>query len=56
MLAKEFADFFVPMDGIFVQRAAEGISETDMAADGVHPTPLGHGIIALQWLKTLGAL
>ncbi|MDR2376042.1 MAG: SGNH/GDSL hydrolase family protein [Treponema sp.] len=55
-LAKEFADVFIPMDGIFARCAVEGISETDMSADGVHPAPRGHGIIAAEWLKALGVL
>jgi lysophospholipase L1-like esterase len=25
-----------------------------MSEDGVHPTGLGHGIIAAEWLKALG--
>jgi lysophospholipase L1-like esterase len=54
-LAKEYADFFIPMDGIFVRYTVEGIKETEMAADGVHPTPLGHGIIASEWLRTISA-
>ena len=52
-LAKQYADFFIPMDGIFVRYAVEGIRETDMAADGVHPTQLGHGIIASEWIGAL---
>ncbi|GHV68777.1 lipase [Spirochaetia bacterium] len=55
-LAKEYADVFVPLDGIFTRYAVEGLDEAAMAADGVHPTPTGHGIIALQWLKALGVL
>jgi len=52
-LAKEYADKFIPMDGIFTRYAVEGVKEADMAADGVHPTPLGHGIMAIEWLKVL---
>ena len=52
-LAMEYADFFIPMDGIFARCAVEGIREADMAADGVHPTPLGHGIIASEWIRAL---
>ncbi|MDR0718183.1 MAG: SGNH/GDSL hydrolase family protein [Treponema sp.] len=55
-LAKEFADVFIPLDGIFARYAVEGIREADMSADGVHPTPRGHGIIAAEWLKALGIL
>jgi lysophospholipase L1-like esterase len=52
-LAKEFADIFIPMDSIFARYAVGGVRETDMSADGVHPTPCGHGIIAAEWLKAL---
>ncbi|MCL2831720.1 MAG: SGNH/GDSL hydrolase family protein [Treponema sp.] len=52
-LAKEYADCFIPMDGIFVRYAAQGYKDTDMAGDGVHPTPFGHGIIAAEWLRSL---
>jgi lysophospholipase L1-like esterase len=52
-LAREFADVFVPMDGIFARYAVEGIPDTDMSGDGVHPTPRGHGIIAAEWLRHL---
>jgi lysophospholipase L1-like esterase len=55
-LAKEFADVFIPMDGIFAQYAVKGIREADMSADGVHPASRGHGIIAAEWLKALGVL
>jgi lysophospholipase L1-like esterase len=55
-LAKEFADVFIPMDGIFARYAVEGVNEVDMSADGVHPTPQGHSIIAAEWLKALGVL
>ena len=54
-LAKELADIYIPMDGIFVRYTVEGTKEADMAADGVHPTPLGHGIIASEWLLGLKA-
>ena len=53
-LAKEYADFYLPLDGILTRYAVEGTSEIDMAADGVHPTPLGHGIIASEWIRCLG--
>ena len=52
-LAKEYADVFIPLDGIFTRYAVQGAKDIDMAADGVHPTPLGHGIIASEWLRAL---
>jgi lysophospholipase L1-like esterase len=53
-LAREFAHAFIPLDGIFASYAAGGIKDADMSADGVHPSPRGHGIIAGEWLKALG--
>jgi lysophospholipase L1-like esterase len=56
ILAREFADVFIPMDGIFVSYTVSGKHDVDIAADGVHPTPTGHAIIAESWLKALGIL
>jgi lysophospholipase L1-like esterase len=42
------------MDGIFVSYAVSDIRESDMSDDGVHPTDLGHGIIAGEWIKVVG--
>ena len=53
-LAKKYADVFIPMDGIFAYYTVQGTKESLMAADGVHPTPLGHGIIGSEWLRALG--
>jgi lysophospholipase L1-like esterase len=53
-LAREFADVFIPLDGILASYAVAGIKDADMSADGVHPSPQGHGIIAAEWLKALG--
>lgn len=55
-LAKEFADFYLPMDGIFSKAEVECCSCTQIAADGVHPTQIGHSIIAKEYLKALGAI
>jgi lysophospholipase L1-like esterase len=52
-LAGQFADYFLPSDGILARYAAEGIPEERIAADGVHPTPDGHGILAYEWLRCL---
>ena len=51
-LAGEFADVFVPMDGIFAQHAVLQGMEI-WAGDGVHPTPAGHGLIAKAWLDAV---
>lgn len=54
-LAREYADVFIPMDGIF---AAESIKHapSELAADGVHPTPLGASIMAEYYADAVDAL
>ena len=44
-LAREFADAFIPMDGLFASHCI-GEAPTDWAADGVHPTEAGARLIA----------
>lgn len=48
-LAAEFGLTLLPLDTILTQRAAAHPAGT-LAADGVHPTALGHQIIAEAWL------
>nr|MDD6335057.1 SGNH/GDSL hydrolase family protein [bacterium] len=55
-LAAEFADYYLPLDGIFAALQVGRYRAADLAADGVHPTPVGHSIIAHEMLKTLGML
>lgn len=50
-LAKEFADYYIPMDGIYTKYVVEQYSCTEITADGVHPSPIGHRIIAEEYLK-----
>lgn len=50
-LAKEFADYYIPLDGIFAKAEVEGYHCEQIAADGVHPTPLGHRMIAEEYIK-----
>ncbi|MDR3304145.1 MAG: SGNH/GDSL hydrolase family protein [Treponema sp.] len=52
-LAREFADVFIPMDGIFVAHMVAGLKDADITEDGVHPTPVGHAIIAQTWLQAV---
>jgi lysophospholipase L1-like esterase len=51
-LAREFAARLVPLDGLF---AAASVRQAPAiwAADGVHPTPAGHGLIARAWLDAV---
>ncbi len=50
-LAKEFADYYIPMDGIYAKYEVEQYTCTEIAADGVHPSPIGHRIIAEEYLR-----
>jgi len=43
---------FVPLHGLFEQLAREA-PPAYWAADGVHPTVAGHGVIARAWLDTV---
>lgn len=54
-LAREFEAVLVPLDGIFAAAACRR-EPAYWAADGVHPSPAGHALIAQNWLKALGAL
>lgn len=52
-LAREFADAFVPLDGIFAAACVKQPCEF-WAADGVHPTASGHALIASAFLDATG--
>ncbi len=49
-LAREYADAFVPLDGIFAAASVEA-APTEFAADGVHPTARGAELIASHYLE-----
>ena len=49
-LALEFADVYVPMDGIFTAACCRRKPEF-WAADGVHPTQAGHMLLAKSWMQ-----
>ncbi|MBN1933543.1 MAG: GDSL family lipase, partial [Anaerolineae bacterium] len=51
-LAREFGAIYVPLDGILAQ-ASTRRAPAFWAADGVHPTPAGHALIAQAWLKAV---
>jgi lysophospholipase L1-like esterase len=55
-LASEFADYYLPLDGIFASLAVRQYTCAEITEDGVHPTQTGHGIIAYEYLKLLGVL
>ena len=52
-LAKEFADYYIPMDGIFAKAEVEMFTCRQITEDGVHPTRTGHSIIAEEYLNAL---
>ncbi|MGN1410639.1 MAG: GDSL-type esterase/lipase family protein, partial [Eubacteriales bacterium] len=49
-LAREFADAFIPLDGIFAANCI-GEAPTAWAADGVHPTEAGARLIARHYAE-----
>lgn len=49
-LAKEFDAGFIPLQSIF-EAASQRAPMAHWAADGVHPTPAGHQLIADAWLE-----
>jgi lysophospholipase L1-like esterase len=52
-LAVEYGAELLPLDGLFAQ-AATLAPAGYWAADGVHPTPAGHALIAETWLENAG--
>ncbi len=53
-LADEFGAVMVKLDSIFAD-AAKRSEPSYWASDGVHPTGAGHALIAMSWLKAVGA-
>lgn len=54
-LAREFADVFVPLDGIFAAVSIKN-EPTFWASDGVHPTADGAKLIAEHYLQAIKSL
>ena len=52
-LAKEYADYYLPLDGILARAEVEEYDCKEIAEDGVHPTEIGHSIIAREYMKIL---
>jgi len=51
-MGAEFASAYVPLDGLFAAAACKRPAAT-WAADGVHPTFAGHGLIAEAWIQAV---
>lgn len=54
-LAREFADAYIPMDGLFA-KACVGTAPTRFAEDGVHPTKTGAELMAKYYLEAVSPL
>jgi lysophospholipase L1-like esterase len=54
-LAREFADAFIPLDGLFAA-ASVGTPPTHWAGDGVHPSEAGAKFIAAHYLEAFGKI
>jgi lysophospholipase L1-like esterase len=52
-LAQEFGAAFVPYQAMF-DAAQKKYSAPELAADGVHPSPLGHQLMAAAWREAAG--
>jgi acyl-CoA thioesterase-1 len=52
-MALEYADAYVPLDGIFAAASCRQ-KPAYWAADGVHPTIAGHMLIANAWTECAG--
>ncbi|MBP2114920.1 SGNH/GDSL hydrolase family protein [Paenibacillus silagei] len=54
-LAREYGAVLVPLDGLFAAASVKA-EPAYWAADGVHPSPAGHALIADAWMKAVGAI
>ncbi len=52
-LAREYADVYVPFDGLF-QAACMHQAPEFWAEDAVHPSKSGHALMARAWLQAVG--
>ena len=56
--AKEVSDgagaIWVPFQSMFDAAVAAGTKPSELAGDGVHPTPEGHKLMAKTWRETVG--
>jgi lysophospholipase L1-like esterase len=54
-LSKEFQTLLIPLDRIF-DEATRKRAATYWSTDGIHPTQMGHSLIAQSWLKSVSAI
>lgn len=50
-LAFKYADWFVPMYDIITEASENDFDLYELSADGVHPAPYGHSLIATEMMK-----
>ncbi|MFI3238349.1 MAG: SGNH/GDSL hydrolase family protein [Lachnospiraceae bacterium] len=55
-LARKYGDKYLALDGILQQYVVDVYDDCSLSLDGVHPTELGHAIIAKEVLKVLSEL
>ncbi|MBU1144759.1 MAG: SGNH/GDSL hydrolase family protein [Firmicutes bacterium] len=55
MLAREFADEYIPLDGFLAEQALK-YNEFDLLHDGIHPTVKGHSLIAKEVINRIDKL
>ena len=53
-LARKYKTDFIPLDGIFAEKCIN-TNPAVLSEDGVHPTLVGHSVIASEWLKRVQA-
>ena len=51
-LSKEFGTLLIPLDRIF-EEATRNREPSFWSTDGIHPTKMGHSLIAQSWLKSM---
>lgn len=52
-LARKYADYYLPLDGMLTSLCAGTYTPAELSEDGVHPSALGHAVIAEAYLKAL---
>ncbi len=55
-LAREHADIYLPLGGLFCRYTTTDFTPFDLAEDSIHPTQQGHGVIAYEYLRALGVI
>ncbi len=55
-LAREYADWYISLETAFTNRIIDGETDKLLSGDSIHPTTLGHSVIAYEILKAFGVL